>query len=235
MKVLLVIPCYNEENNIIYVIEAIEQKLPDVDYIVVNDGSTDSTSNILKIKNINHISLPVNCGLKAAFQSGIKWALQQSVHYDAICQFDADGQHIPEYIIEMKELMQESTVDVVIGSRYKKSSKNLSLGGERVEKKAARIVLIGLIYLLTRKKITDPTSGLRMYRDTVYPLFAEDDNLGPEPDAIVYFLKQHYHIVELPVIMNERVFGESYLTVSQSVRYMFNMINSILLIQWWRK
>lgn len=229
MKILLVIPCYNEEGNILMVVNEIRRELENIDYIVIDDGSTDNTNGILKKNGINHISLPVNCGLKAAFQTGIQWAMGQPVHYDAICQFDADGQHIPKYILEMQEVMEKLEADVVIGSRYK----NCDTDGN-IKKRLGRVAIIKLIYILTKKRITDPTSGLRMYKDTVYPFFIEDDNIGPEPDSIVYFLKKKYRVVEIAVKMNERIFGESYLTISESLKYMFNILSSILFLQWWR-
>ncbi len=233
MKILLVVPCYNEKQNIFTVINGIEKELEKVDYLVVDDGSTDGTTQLLKANKINYISLHVNCGLKAAFQAGVQWAVEQPIHYDAVCQFDADGQHIPRYIPEMEDLMEWTKADVVIASRYKDKNRRILQNGG-VEKWFARTVLQGLIHFLTGNKITDPTSGLRMYKDTVYPLFVRDDNLGPEPDSIVYFLKKQYRVEELAVKMNPRIFGESYLIALEPLRYMFYMISSMLFIQWWR-
>lgn len=231
MKILLVIPCFNEQGNVQHVIQDIEQNYPTYDYIVVNDGSTDNTKEILEKNGIRHISLPVNCGLAAAFQTGVLWALRADAHYDAICQFDADGQHLPQFLAEMIKEMEEDNADIVIGSRFLNQPKVK----EPVHKKACRKLISAVIFCLTGTIITDPTSGLRMYRDTVWDVFEKDDNAAPEPDTLVYFMKNKFRVKEIAVQMNERTFGKSYLTITKSMKYMMNVVSSMLLVQWWRK
>lgn len=231
MKILLVIPCLNEEQNILSVISEIENRHELYDYIVVNDGSSDCTEELLKEHHINHISFMVNCGLTTAFQAGVFYAKRAGIHYDAICQFDADGQHILKYLEDMEEKMQRENADIIIGSRY-------ALKGqvkENISKKICRKLISKMILFLTGTVVEDPTSGYRLYKDTVYNMFATDDNLAPEPDTLVYFLKKGFCIKEVGVKMNDRKYGDSYLTFAKSLKYMINVLSAMLFVQWWRQ
>ena len=232
MKLLLIIPCYNEEKNILKVITEIRNKYCEYDYIVINDGSSDNSEKVLRKYNINHISHLVNCGLAVTFQTGIKWALQQEVHYDAVCQFDADGQHLPYYLPQMLNTLYDTEVDIVIGSRMKKGGQNVFEG---ISKRICQRILSDIIWYFTKNRITDPTSGFRMYKDTVYNIFATENIVTPEPDGIVYLLKHNFIVKEIPVQMKEREYGESYLTITKAIKYMANIISSIIFIQWWKK
>ena len=104
-KVLLVIPAYNEEKNIEKVVNHLEQDFPDLDYVVVNDGSRDHTAEICRKNGYNLLDLPVNLGLAGCFQAGMKYAYQRGYRY--AIQFDGDGQHRPEYVASMKEKLDQ--------------------------------------------------------------------------------------------------------------------------------
>ena len=148
-KVLIVIPAYNEEANIEHVGRELEEKYPQFDYIVVNDGSRDRTAAICREQGFSLLDLPVNLGLAGCFQAGMKYAYYKG--YEYAIQFDGDGQHRPEYIQAMKEKMDEG-YDIVIGSRFvtEKKSWSMRMFGSR---------LIGTaIWLTTGAKIKDPTS-----------------------------------------------------------------------------
>ena len=124
-KVLIVIPAYNEEDNIAVVVNELWEQYPHYDYVVVNDGSLDRTSRICKENGFNLISLPINLGLSGAFQTGMKFAYRNG--YDAALQFDADGQHDPAYIGAMIERMEQTEADIVIGSRFVEDKKKFSM------------------------------------------------------------------------------------------------------------
>lgn len=228
-KILLIIPCYNEEKSIVSVINQI-RKYSCMDYIVVNDGSTDETESILKQNKIAHVTHLVNCGLATAFCTGIRYALNSEIEYDAVCQIDADGQHNIQYIKDMVKILEQGE-DIVIGSRYVDSN----VKEKSILKRWSRKLISFCIKIHTGKYIADPTSGMRMYSKRVYEMFEKDYNLKPEPDGLVYFLKHGYSVKEMMVKMNEREYGESYLTVGTSIKYMINIIGSIVLFQWWRK
>jgi glycosyltransferase involved in cell wall biosynthesis len=226
MKLLLIIPAYNEEDNIVGVVESIIEEYPEFDYVVINDGSTDHTSSRCHKNQFNIIDLPVNLGLAGAFQTGLRYAYAHG--YDCAIQFDADGQHKPEYIkLMISEL--EKGYDIVIGSRFVEQKKPFSL------RMAGSYLISGAIKLTTGKKIYDPTSGMRILNKAMIKEFAMNLNYGPEPDTISYLLKQGAKISEVQVQMQDRVNGTSYLTITKSVLYMLRMLLSILIVQNFRK
>ena len=226
MKCLLIIPAYNEQDSIVRVIDNLIENFPQYDYCIINDGSVDSTPEICRAKGYELIDLPVNLGLAGAFQTGLKYAYQKG--YDYAIQFDADGQHLPQYIAPMLEKMQEG-YDIVIGSRFvtEKKPASLRMLGSNLISMAMR--------LTTGRKVNDPTSGMRMFNKKMIEEFALNMNYGPEPDTVSYLLKQGATIAEVQVQMEERIAGASYLTLGRSMMYMARMLISILLIQNFRK
>jgi len=226
MKVLLIIPAYNEEDCIVQVVNKIREELPEYDYVIINDGSNDHTSRRCHRNDFEIIDLPVNLGLAGAFQTGLRYAYEND--YDYAIQIDADGQHKPEYIKQILEEIQKG-YDIVIGSRFvvEKKPKTLRMLG-------SHLISIS-IFLTTGKWINDPTSGMRMYNKTMIKEFAMNLNYGPEPDTISYLIKQGANVGEVQVFMEERIAGASYLTITNSMMYMLRMLMSILLIQNFRK
>ena len=225
-RVLAVIPAFNEEANIEQVVEELTKRCPDLDYVVVNDGSTDRTEQICRDRGYSLLNLPVNLGLAGCFQAGMKYAWYKG--YGCAVQFDGDGQHRPEYILPMKQKIEEG-YDIVIGSRFLNKSKNFSMRmiGSRL--------LAGAIWLTTGVQVADPTSGMRMFNRRMIREFACNLNYGPEPDTISYLLKQGAKVAEISVVIGERWGGESYLKPTVACRYMVRMLLSILLIQNFRK
>ena len=225
-KVLLVIPAYNEEKNIKKVVGRLVDEFPELDYVVVNDGSRDRTAQICRENGYNLLDLPVNLGLAGCFQAGMKYAYLKGYSY--AIQFDGDGQHRPEYIKPMRDKMDEG-YDIVIGSRFVEKKKDWSprMLGSR---------LIGAaIRLTTGARICDPTSGMRMFSRSMIEEFALNLNYGPEPDTLSVLLKQGARVAEIQVEIDERLEGESYLKPVVAVKYMARMLVSIFLIQNFRK
>ncbi len=225
-KVLLVIPAYNEEKNIEKVVDRIEGEFPQLDYVVVNDGSSDRTAAICREKGYNLLDLPVNLGLAGCFQAGMKYAMRKG--YDCAIQFDGDGQHRPEYVEPMAEKMAEG-YDIVIGSRFVDQKKPWTprMFGSRLISAAIR--------LTTGAKVKDPTSGMRMFSRKMIEEFALNLNYGPEPDTLSFLIKQGAKVAEVQVEIDERLAGESYLKPIVAAKYMLRMMLSILLIQNFRK
>ncbi len=226
MKCLVLIPAYNEEENIVRVVDNLRVNYPMYDYVVINDGSADSTAALCRQNGYELLDLPVNLGVAGAFQTGMKYAYRNG--YDFAIQFDADGQHRPEYIAPILEKMQEG-YDIVIGSRFltEKKPNTLRMLGSNMISLAIR--------LTTGKRVKDPTSGMRMFNKKMIAEFALNLNYGPEPDTVSYLLKQGATIAEVQVQMDERIAGESYLNLSRSMMYMMRMLISILFIQNFRK
>lgn len=226
MKVLLIIPAYNEEESLESTISLIEERIPDVDYLVVNDGSSDGTSLICRKNKYPFLDLSTNLGLAGAFQAGMKYAYRHD--YDCAIQFDADGQHLPEYVAPLIEAIQDA--DIAIGSRFitDKKPKSLRMLGSEVIQLAIKIT--------TGKTIKDPTSGMRAFNKGMIAQLAKGLNYGPEPDTVSFLIKRaNATVVEVPVKMVDRAAGESYLNPWNSVLYMLRMSISILFMQFFRK
>lgn len=225
-RLLVIIPAYNEEESISSTVDELTSTLPGVDYVVVNDGSKDGTERICLEHGYNYVSLPVNSGLTVGFQTGMKYALRNG--YDYALQFDADGQHRPEYISKMLDLAVAEDVDIVIGSRFVNKCKEVS-----ARMLGSRIITVA-IKLTTGKRVADPTSGMRMFNGKMIERFANDDSLNPEPESISYLMKKGAKVREVQVEMRERQAGESYLNIPKSIAYMARACISILFVQWFR-
>jgi len=226
-KILVIIPAYNEAENIKVVVDNLKNNYRELDYVVVNDGSRDSTAQICRDNNYNIVDLPVNLGLAGAFQTGMRYALYNN--YDYAIQFDGDGQHNAEYIKSMADMAENDGLDMVIGSRFVNNKKNVSF-------RMMGNTLIGLlIKITTGETIKDSTSGMRLYNRKIIEKLAYQMNYGPEPDTIAFLIRCGAKVGEYPVTMNERIAGESYLSFTNGIKYMFHMVSSILIVQWFRK
>lgn len=227
MKLLIVIPAYNEAGSIKSVVQEIERTVPDFDYLVINDGSKDDTARICQDNGFNLLNLPVNLGLAGAFQAGMRYAYENG--YDAVIQIDGDGQHDPGYIRQMLGELETGNCDLVIGSRFVTEKRPRSL------RMLGNALIEGLILLTTGKHLNDPTSGMRMFGPQVISNFAMEMNYGPEPDTVCFLMRNGIRVKEVQVQMRERTAGVSYLNFTRSMIYMLHMCMSILFIQWFRK
>lgn len=226
-KVLAIVPAYNEEESIVSTVEDLKKNAPSVDYVVVNDGSADSTEAICKDNGYNLISIPVNLGLAGAFQTGMKYALQND--YDYAVQFDADGQHAAASIKDLLNEAESSGANIVIGSRFVIEKKPLSA------RMAGSMLISAMLRLTTGKRITDPTSGMRMFDKSMISILANRFDYGPEPDTLSLLIRGGATVSEVQANMRERTAGESYLSPTKSIAYMLRMSLSILFVQWFRE
>ena len=189
MKKLVIIPAYNESGNIDKTINDIKQNAPDFDYVIINDCSTDKTLEVLRKKGYNYLNLPINLGIGGAVQTGYRYAYYHG--YDMAVQFDGDGQHNAAYLDEMAEVLVETDSDMVIGSRF--------IEKEGFQSSGLRRVGIGfftkLIKMLTKKVITDPTSGMRIVNRRLLEVFTNDYPKDyPEPESTVTALSKGRHL-----------------------------------------
>jgi glycosyltransferase involved in cell wall biosynthesis len=226
LKILAIIPAYNEEECLANTVSELTSVCPDIDYLVVNDGSQDRTPEICDELHLNHIDMPVNCGLTSGVKAGMKYAYRHG--YDAAVQFDADGQHMPQYINKMADAMQEQHADIVIASR------NLAGGGAVGARGTGAKLITALIKQATKQTITDPTSGMRMYNRKMIETFAREFDIAPEPDTISLLIRKGAKVIEIPAKMRERQGGTSYLRYFSAISYMARTCLSLLLFQWFR-
>lgn len=231
MRVLLIIPSYNEEANVLNnynrIVEFNEKSKIKYDAIVINDGSKDRTEEICIKNNIPHISLVHNLGIGGAVQTGYKYAYKND--YDIAVQFDGDGQHDVNYIKKIIEPIINEKCDMVIGSRFidKSSSEFKSSMTRRLGIK----IISFFIKMVTRKKIYDTTSGFRAVNKKIIKEFANEYPVEyPEPITTVEIIKKGYEVAEIPVSMNERENGTSSIKAWKNIYYMLNVILSIVIL-----
>ena len=218
MKKLVIIPAFNEEGNLEKTIHDIKENAPEFDYVIVNDWSTDATLDICRKHGYSYLNLPVNLGIGGAVQTGYRYAYYHG--YDIAVQFDGDGQHSARYLEKMVKSMKETDSDMVIGSRFidKKGFQSSTL------RRAGIRYFTTLIKLLTGKKITDPTSGMRMINRKLLKKFTEDYPKDyPEPESVVTILAEKCRVTEIPVVMNERREGVSSISLRKSIYYMIKV------------
>ena len=168
MKRLIIIPAYNEEENIEKTVESILRESPSFDYVIINDCSTDSTREICEKREYNIVNLPINLGIGGAVQTGYRYAVNHG--YDMAVQVDGDGQHNPEFLEIMADYLEKEGLDMVIGSRF---IENKGFQSSTLRRVGIRFFTI-LIKLVTGVTITDPTSGLRMIGKNVLDLFSSN-------------------------------------------------------------
>ncbi|GIP39731.1 glycosyl transferase family 2 [Paenibacillus sp. J31TS4] len=225
MRLLVIIPAYNEEKSIGDVLRSVHHHHPEMDIVVVNDGSRDQTSAVARTTGLAHvIDLPVNVGIGGAVQTGYLYAHRHG--YDVAIQLDADGQHDPSNLDKIVDVIRRGEADCCVGSRFLEKTPYKS----SLSRRAGIQFFTYLIQLVTGKRITDPTSGFRAVNRQVIRLFAEyypDDY--PEVEAVVLLERKGYRVKEASVLMHNRAAGKSSITPIKSLYYMFKVSLAVLM------
>lgn len=224
MKVLIIIPAYNEAENIERVVDDLIENYPQYDYLIVDDCSKDETQSICQKRGYNYISLPINLGIGGGVQAGYKYALENG--YDIAIQHDGDGQHDPAYIEKVIQPIIDGQADIAIGSRFIDKEGFQSSSARRAGIK----LLSTLIYVCSGVKVKDVTSGFRAVNKEYIQFYAEDyPSDYPEPEAIVQARLNGARIQEMPVIMRERENGVSSINLKRSIYYMVKVSIAIII------
>lgn len=217
----MIIPCYNEAENIARVVKNLQASVAgrlwpgQVDYLVVNDCSTDGSAAICAREGFSYISLPVNLGIGGGVQSGYLYAAQNG--YDIAVQMDGDGQHDPAYLASVVGPVARGEVDMCVGSRFitKEGFQTSAM------RRAGIRLLSGLIRLLCGVRVLDVTSGFRATGRRLTEFFAHHYAQDyPEPEAIISAVLNGFRVGEAPVVMAERMGGTSSISPLRSVYYM---------------
>lgn len=223
-KVLLIIPAYNESENIVTVVNHIVTDYPQYDYVVVNDGSSDNTATICKEHHFEMLDLPINLGIGGAVQMGYRYAWKNN--YDIAVQIDGDGQHDVSYLKRVIEPIEKEEADIVVGSRFIEKEGFQSSKARRIG-----IYLIStLIKICTGVRVYDVTSGFRAVNRKYIDIYKNDyPNDYPEPEAIVVASLNGAKIQEVPVVMKERESGKSSINLGKSIYYMIKVTLAIVI------
>jgi len=223
MKILVIVPAYNEELSISGVIQDLRDNFPQGDIVIINDGSIDNTSAIAKGLGAKVIDLPYNLGIGGAVQTGFIYALDMG--YDVALQFDGDGQHVAAEICKVLDRFGKEGADLVVGSRFLSETGFTS----SVQRRLGAIILSLVVSAVVGKRITDTTSGFRVYSRRAMEFFAniypED---YPEVESVVLAHKKGLVIAEAPAEMTGRKFGKSSITMTRAVYYMVKVMLAIL-------
>lgn len=221
MRFLLIIPAFNEEENLPKVAEDIGQLIADA--IVINDGSTDRTHEVAEALGFTVLDHPYNIGVGGAVQTGLKYALKRG--YTVAVQFDGDAQHRADQISNILNPVLKDEADLVIGSRILGRSYKFPF----LRRFGSRWFSL-LIFPFCRARITDPTSGFRCYGRRTIEFFSrhypED---YPEVESLIYASKAGLRIKEIPVLMRKRTSGRSSIGVFESIYYMLKVSLGVIM------
>lgn len=232
MKLLLIIPAYNEEKNILKTCQTIidynKKHKTNYDFIVINDGSKDRTSEICHDNKLPVIDLVHNLGIGGAVQTGYKYAYYND--YDIAIQYDGDGQHDINFVKSITNPIIEGKADMVIGSRFvDKSAKGFKSSASR---RVGIKIISAFMKFVTRKKIFDTTSGFRACnKELIYDFSLSYPSEYPEPVTTAEVLKKKYRVKEVPVEMKEREGGVSSIRAWKSAYYMMTVCLALLAIK----
>jgi hypothetical protein len=224
LRRVAVVPALNEESSIGGVIDEIRSFDPDLDIVVVDDGSTDNTSRVATARGAHVLRLPFNLGIGGAVQTGFRYAHEQE--FELAVRLDGDGQHDASQLGLLLGPILDGTADIVIGSRF------AARGGYRssLSRRFGIGILAGVVSLLVRQRLTDPTSGFQALNRHAIRLFAADyPHDYPEVEATVMLFKHRLRVAEVPVRMRERSAGRSSIGAAASVYYMVKVLLAIVI------
>ncbi|MFX0134633.1 MAG: glycosyltransferase family 2 protein [Candidatus Hodarchaeota archaeon] len=222
-KILVIIPAYNEEKNISQVINKLRKDATFVDYILVNDASTDNTAEVARNMRVPVISLPINLGIGGAVQTGFKYAIEND--YDIAIQVDGDGQHDTSQIPKLIKPIEEGSADIVIGSRYIKNSGYKT----PIMRRIGIAFFSWLTSIICHQRITDSTSGFRALNKKAVDFFAREYPVDfPDTESLILLHRAGFTIKEIPVTMNQRLRGASSINLFKSIYYPYKSLLGIL-------
>jgi glycosyltransferase involved in cell wall biosynthesis len=219
LRCVAIVPAYNEEASVGRVVTELREVDPELDVVVVDDGSRDRTAAVAQAAGAAVVTLPFNLGIGGAMQTGFRYAAEHG--YDVAIQVDGDGQHDPRELKKILEPVLAGEVDVAVGTRF--------AGGEGFQSTRTRRfgirVFAWVVSRIVGQRVTDTTSGFRAVSRRAIELFADDyPHDYPEVEATVMVAKAHLSLREVPVSMRARAGGRSSITALRSVYYMAKVL-----------
>jgi glycosyltransferase involved in cell wall biosynthesis len=214
VKLLILIPAYNEEGAVGSVVEEVRAGMPGTPILVVDDCSEDATRHVAKQAGADVLPLPYHLGLGGCVQAGYRLAFE--LGYDYVIRVDGDGQHDPACIPEMLAALQRENCEMVIGSRF------LNGDGEHtgVLRALGIVFFRAILRPILGRPVKDPTSGFVGVNRTALAVFSRSFPLEyPEIEALVVLQRKRFRFVEVPVRMRNRRAGRSTITALRSLYY----------------
>nr|WP_213738248.1 glycosyltransferase family 2 protein [Bradyrhizobium sp. dw_411] len=223
-RILLVIPCYNEETSIGDLLGEIAAVGAEYHPLVIDDGSSDSTGAVASA-HAQVVRLIENLGIGGAVQTGLKYAERNG--FDICIQIDGDGQHDPREISALLDCYRQQPHNIVIGSRFLDNAGFRSTASRRL---GSKLIASALNIFFAGNRITDPTSGMRLLDRRAINFFARRYPLDfPEPISLAWAKRAGLTISETPVEMRARQTGESSIEGFKPIAYMIRVLGYILL------
>ncbi len=226
MRVLVVVPAFNEVESLPVTLAEIRAKAPGVDVVVVDDGSSDGTQAAARAAGVPVLALPVNLGVGAALQTGFLYALEEG--YDVAVQLDADGQHDPADLPVLLEPLEKGRANLSIGSRYVEGA---SLYHAPFLRRVGMMLFSALATAVTGRPLKDTTSGYRAYDRGVMALcrteFPQD---FPDAPLLIQVARAGFVLEEVPVSMRPRTRGQSFYTWTRSLYYPYKTLLASLVL-----
>jgi glycosyltransferase involved in cell wall biosynthesis len=222
---IAIVPALNEERAIAHVVDEIRAYDPELEIVVVDDGSLDGTAQVARAAGARVLRLPFNLGIGGAVQTGFRYAHENEFEYAV--RVDGDGQHDPAQLGAVVQPLMRGAADIVVGSRY------LSPGGDgyrsSVPRRMGIRILARVVSALTGQRITDPTSGFQALNRKAIALFAADyPHDYPEVEALVLLLRHRLRLREVPIEMRPRTAGRSSIQTLSSGYYMVKVLLALL-------
>jgi glycosyltransferase involved in cell wall biosynthesis len=224
LRCLAIVPAYNEEASVGSVIHELRALEPDLEVVVVDDGSSDRTAAIAASAGARVVSLPFNVGIGGAVQTGYQYALEHG--FELAIQVDGDGQHDPSEIASVLEPVLDGRADLAVGTRFAKGG---GYRGTRVRRVGIRI-FAAIVSLMVGQRVSDTTSGFRAVNRKALRLFAaEYPHDYPEVESIVLLSRHGLRMVEVPVQMRVRETGNSSITTLRAAYYMIKVLLALFI------
>jgi glycosyltransferase involved in cell wall biosynthesis len=223
-RVLVVVPAHNEEASLPGTLAEIRAKAPDVDVLVVDDGSRDRTAQVARAAGVPVVRHAVNLGVGGALQTGFRWAVEHG--YEVGVQLDADGQHDPGDLPVLLAPVLAGRSDVAIGSRF------VSATGYRApwNRRLGMLLFSSIVRLSLGRPIADTTSGFRAYNRPVMTVCQHDFPKDfPDAPLLIALARRGFRLEEVPVVMRERHAGRSFYTLGKQLYYPYkNLLASLM-------
>lgn len=224
LRRVVIVPAHNEEASVAGVVAEVRAGDPELEVVVVDDGSTDQTGFVAEAAGAVVLKLPFNVGIGGAVQTGYQYARDNG--FDVAIQVDGDGQHDPTEIGRLLEPIRDGRADMVVGSRF-------AAGGGYRGTRLRRIgihIFAAVVSLLVRARVTDTTSGFRAVNREAIRLFASDYPQDyPEVESTVLLVRHGLRMVEVPVQMRVRETGNSSITTLRAAYYMIKVLLALFI------
>jgi glycosyltransferase involved in cell wall biosynthesis len=224
LRCLAIVPAYNEEASVGSVIHELRALEPDLEMVVVDDGSSDRTAAVAASAGARVVSLPFNVGIGGAVQTGYQYALEHG--FELAIQVDGDGQHDPSEIAAVLEPVLDGRADLAVGTRFAKGG---GYRGTPVRRVGIRI-FAAIVSLMVGQRVSDTTSGFRAVNRKALRLFAaEYPHDYPEVESILVLSRHGLRMVEVPVQMRVRETGNSSITTLRAAYYMIKVLLALFI------